>query len=109
MTAAGAAYGNDQLRPSLLQILGQQKCQQRLQPLQKPPCRLRCEHIFPHRLVQPRQGLQLRHIVGVGEKPHIKYQIRLQRQAILKAEGHDADIQRLPGVAAAEQGQKLAA
>ena len=53
--------------------------------------------------------LQLRHVVGVGQEPHIEHQIGLQRQSVFEPEGHDTDIQRLLRVTAAEQAQQLAA
>ena len=68
----------------------------------------RMKHIVPHRRVQPVEGLQLRDVIGVGQKAHVQHQVGLRRQAVLKAEGEDVHVQ-LSLFRRGEEGQQCAA
>ena len=106
---AGAADGDDQSGLALLGVQGQQEGQHLLQLLHEIVGLAEGEHEVPHRLIQTRLVLQLRHIVGVGHEAHVEHQIRLDGDAVLEAEGQDVDGQSSPIPLLAEQVQQLAA
>ncbi|CAN3998389.1 V-type sodium pump subunit C, partial [Dysosmobacter welbionis] len=85
-----AAHGDGEGGLSLLRVQGQGEGQQVLQAAHVVLGLWEVEHIVRHRLVQPRPGTQVLHIEGIRHEPHVKHQIRLQRQAVLEAEGGDA-------------------
>ena len=87
MVAAGAADGDDQGGLALLGVQGQQEGQHLLQLLHEIIGLAEGKHKVPHRLIQSRLVLQLRHIVGVGHEPHVEHQIRLDGDAVLEAKG----------------------
>ncbi len=57
--------------------LGQEKAHQVLKLFQELPGRSAGKHVVPYPVVQAGAGAQLRNIVGVGQKAHVKDQIRL--------------------------------
>ena len=93
MATAGAAHGDDQLRPSLLPVLGQEEIQQWGETAEKFISLFRMKHIVPHRRVQPVEGLQLRDVVGVGQEADIQHQVGLRRQTVFEAEGEDVHVE----------------
>ena len=103
----GAADGDHQGGLPLLHILGQEEGEELLQM----PHELRglpvAEEEGTHRLLQPGALLELGDVVGVGQEAHVKDQVRVDGDAVLKAEGGHRHGHTLLRGAHAEEAEKL--
>ena len=52
------------------------------------------ENEIPHRLIEPCKRFEFRDIVGIRKEPHVENQVRIQRQAVFKAEGQNRHVHR---------------
>lgn len=109
VVAAGAADADDQNGFALLAVQRQQEGDHFLQLGHELVGLAEGEHEVPDLLVQAGFVFQLRHIVGVGHEPHVEHQVRLDGDAVLEAEGQDADVEPAPVRRGAEQVQHLTA
>ena len=109
MLPARAADGNDQIGLSLVDVVRQQKCQQILGLFQKILRLLILEDEIANRLVKPCLRFQLRNVIGIRQKSHVKDKVRVQRQTVFEAERKNRHMHRPFAHAAGNKINELAA
>ncbi|MNP69112.1 hypothetical protein D3C76_1651630 [compost metagenome] len=88
MFAASAADADDHLAFAFLAVLGNQEVQHIQKLHQEFLGFAPLHHVFIDFRIHPGIGAQCLHIMGIRQKPHIKNQIRINGNAIFKAEGN---------------------
>lgn len=89
-----AADGDDKVGLPLVHVVWQQKRQQILGFLEKILRLLVLEDEIPHRLIEPCKRFEFRNVIRVRQKPHVENQVRIQRQAVFKAERQNRHMHR---------------
>ena len=107
--SSGAAHGNDQGGLPLLCIPGQQIADKIVEALKEFIALRVGKHIVPDSLVQAGQPPQLRNVVRIGQKAHVKDQVGLHRHPVLEAEGKDMHLHLPLLFPLGKEGQELAA
>ena len=97
MAAAGAADGDGETVLALLNVVRQQVLYHVGQLVHKYVGLLEFENIVTHIRVHPAVEFELLHIKGIGQEAHVEHEIRVQRHAVLEAEGHHVDHDRPVG------------
>ena len=109
MLPSRAADGDDKIRLAFVHVIWQQKGQQILGFLEKILRLLVLENKIPHWLVEPRKCFELRNVIRVRQKPHVENQVRIQRQAVFKAERQNRHMHRPFAHAARDKVNELSA
>ncbi len=105
---ARAAQGDGQVRLALLDEGGQEQPHQVVDPVEEGPGGLLAHDEVPHGLVEPRQGTQLLHPVGIGQEPAVEDEVGVEGQAVLVPERHHRHAHARLRVVAEEVGDPLA-
>src|SRR5262245_16258926 len=96
MAPAGAAQGYGQVRFALALVQGEEEAEQVFDLGEQRAAVLERHHEFVHGRIAAVEALQTVHEMGIREKAHVEHEVGVVRRAVLEAEGHERDLERVP-------------
>jgi len=92
MTPAGTADGNGQIALPFAAVLGEEKIEKTLEPLQKLAAGRLGQDILAHGGIETGAGAQFGEEVRIGQETDIDHQIGGRGKAVTKTEGLQMDL-----------------